>query len=113
MATPPSLSASFDLNSPALPVLTTTSRSALRPSGISSSRLEPDFPLNRSALAARRTRSAALPKALRVAEPNSTPWPQKTIRTSLPGVEKELKAIFGADDMRYLDFPAQNFRMAQ
>ena len=80
-ATPPSLTISRDFNSLSLPIPTTTSLGSVRPEGATMSRLEPIFPVKRSAAAARRRRSPIGASAFCVAGPNWRFSSQNTTRT--------------------------------
>src|SRR5436190_12024946 len=102
MATPPSFTKSLDLRSRTLPAPTTTSRETSSPAGATMSRVEAFLPLNRSAEAARVTRSPVGASALRAADPNLSPSSQNTMRTPLAGAENGVNSSFRVADMRFL-----------
>ena len=102
MAMPPSLTKSWALRSRALPTPTMTRRDRSSPGGATRSSAEPFLPLNRSAAAARPTRSPVGPSARRAAEPNLTPSSQNRTRTPLAGAATGANSSFRRPDMRPL-----------
>src|SRR5256885_2012317 len=79
-----------------------TRRDRSSPGGATRSSAEPLLPLNRSAAAARPTRSPVGPSARRAAEPNLTPSSQNRTRTPLAGAATRANSSFRRPDMRPL-----------
>src|SRR5215831_15436068 len=100
MAIPPSLTKSSALRLRALPTPTMTRRDASSPAGATRSSSDPFLPLNRSAVAARLTRSPVGPSARRAADPNLTPSSQNRTRTPLAGAARGANSSFKRPDMR-------------
>ena len=100
MAMPPSLTKSWALSSRALPTPTTIRRDTPSPGGAMMSSADPFLPLNRSAAAARVTRSPVGSIALRAADPNLSPSSQNRTRTPLADAEKGANPSLRAPDIR-------------
>src|SRR5262249_19369750 len=77
-----------------------TRRDASSPAGATRSSSDPFLPLNRSAVAARLTRSPVGPSARRAADPNLTPSSQNRTRTPLAGAARGANSSFKRPDMR-------------
>src|SRR5215813_9567363 len=71
-----------------------TRRDASSPAGATRSSTDPFLPLNRSAVAARLTRSPVGPSARRAADPNLTPSSQNRTRTPLAGAARGANSSF-------------------
>src|SRR6185436_20230533 len=99
MTAPPSLTKSLVLRSRALPTPTTTSRVASSPRGATISSAVPFLPLNRSAAAARVTRSPVGLMARIAAGPNLSPSSQNSTRTPLAGVARGANSSLRAPDI--------------
>src|SRR5499433_3451891 len=76
-----------------------TRRDASSPAGATRSSTDPFLPLNRSAVAARLTRSPLGPSARRAADPNLTPSSQNKTRTPLAGAVKGANSSFKRPDI--------------
>src|SRR5262249_43698153 len=68
--------------------------------GATRSSTDPFLPLNRSAVAARLTRSPVGPSARRAADPNLTPSSQNRTRTPLAGAARGANSSFRRPGMR-------------
>src|SRR6516165_8215691 len=99
MATPPSLTKSLGLRSPALPVPTTTRRPTSSPAGARISRADPFLPLNCSASAALVTRSPLAARSRRPLDLKLSPSSQNTTRTPLAGLENGTNSSLRAPAM--------------
>src|SRR5262249_12742046 len=78
-----------------------TRRDASSPAGATRSSSDPFLPLNRSAVAARLTRSPVGPSARRAADPNLTPSSQNRTRTPLAGAARGANSSSKRWDMRF------------
>src|ERR1700722_1437025 len=94
-ATPPNFKKSFSLRSESLPVPTTIRRETFSPAGARISSVDPLLPL-KWLLAARLTRSAAVPNTLRVVGPSFNVSSQKTTRMHRGAVENGTKPTLTA-----------------
>src|SRR5262245_66111024 len=79
-----------------------TRRDASSPAGATRSSTDPFLPLNRSAAAARLTRSPVGASARRAADPNLTPSSQNRTRTPLAGASRGANSSFRRPGMRPL-----------